>query len=128
MNGDDLPPMLRGKSVLIVEDQYLVADGILRAVETLGGRVIGPVRDCQSALQLAAEEKPDLALLDINLDGVEVYPAAKELRRMRIPMIFTTGYDRSAIAAEFTETPHLDKPVTAWGLAAALSKISHARR
>jgi CheY-like chemotaxis protein len=114
-----------GNRVLIVEDQYLVADELGRAVNQLGGEVIGPARCVEDALRLAEETRPDLALLDINLDGGSVYPAARKLRRMKIPLIFATGYDREAVIAEFQQTPHIDKPVTAWSLASALSHVLH---
>ena len=125
MNAEELPSLLRGRRVLIVEDQYLVAEEMRRAVIKLGGQVLGPVRAGDDALRIAAADRPDLALLDINLDGVMVYPMARELRRMKVPLIFTTGYDRSAVDAEFRDAPHLDKPVTPWSLAAAVSHARH---
>ncbi len=125
MNAEELPALLRGQRVLIVEDQFLVAEEMQRAVCKLGGQVLGPARDVDDALRLVAANRPHLALLDINLDGVMVYSMARELQRMNIPLIFTTGYDRSAVGAEFQDAPHLDKPVTAWSLAAAVSHARH---
>jgi hypothetical protein len=40
-------------------------------------------------------------------------------------MIFTSGYDRQAVIAEFQQTPHIDKPVTVWSLASTLSHVRH---
>jgi ApbE superfamily uncharacterized protein (UPF0280 family) len=50
------PDVLRGRRVLVVEDQYLIAEEMRRAVERLGGRVVGPVASVEGALSVAVEE------------------------------------------------------------------------
>jgi two-component SAPR family response regulator len=123
MSVDVLPTELHGLRVLVVEDQYLVANEITRAIARLGGEVVGPVPGVESALRLISEDRPDLAVLDINLNGDRVFPLARELRRMGVPLIIATGYERSAIDPEFGDAPHVTKPVTDQSLASAFSQL-----
>jgi CheY-like chemotaxis protein len=102
---------LEGRSVLIVEDQYLIADDMRALVERLGGTVLGPVSQVSAAMAALAAESPSLALLDVNLDGEEVYEVAEALRASGIPFVFTTGYDPWTIDSRFSEAPHLEKPI-----------------
>ena len=115
---------LGGRSVLVVEDQFLIAEEMRRAVENLGGRVVGPVPSVERAMMLAIKTRPDIGLLDVDLRGQEIYPVADALREAGSPVIFTTGFDRAALPAAYQDIPHLDKPVTANALAAALAALS----
>jgi CheY-like chemotaxis protein len=97
--------------VLIVEDQYLIADEMCALVERLGGTVVGPVAQVSAALAILAAGRPDLALLDVNLDGETVYTVADALQAAGTPFIFTTGYDAGTLDPRFGDTPHLEKPI-----------------
>ena len=116
-------PVLKGRSVLVVEDQYLVAQGMKRAVHDLGGKVLGPVPTVAAALAIIEVDVPDLALLDVNLGGEQIFPALLELNHRGIPYIFATGYELSVLAPEHRKTPHLEKPVTTRDLAEAVRKL-----
>ena len=61
---------LRHKKVLIVEDQYLIAADLSRALTKLGGTIAGPVASTEAAQARMAESSIDFAFLDINLDEV----------------------------------------------------------
>ncbi len=75
---------LNGKRVLIVEDEFFIADVRGKAVETAGGLVIGPFASAGEA-QKALVEDVDLAVLDINVrDGVTC-PSATQLGALGIP-------------------------------------------
>jgi CheY-like chemotaxis protein len=119
---------LSGLSVLVVEDQFLIAEEMRRAVEHLGGRVVGPVPSVEKALALALQARPDLGLLDVDLHGQEIYPVADALIEAGSPVIFATGFDRAAMPAAYKDAPHLDKPVTPHALAAALAAIQQSER
>ena len=78
--------------ILVVEDEYLIAmelDGTLR---TAGYRVIGPALDIHAALELLKAERPDAAILDVNLRGEWVTPVAEVLEAMSVPFLLATGY------------------------------------
>lgn len=53
----------------------------------------------------------DGAILDVNLGGEKVFPAADLLTERGIPFVFTTGYDASAIPVKYAEITLCEKPV-----------------
>ena len=63
----------------------------------LTARVLGPVPDMARARSILAAERPDCALLDVNLKGQFVFELAEELRARGVPAIFATGYDVSVL-------------------------------
>jgi PAS domain S-box-containing protein len=81
-------------SVLIAEDEAVLAAHLASKVKMLGYRVIGPVSSGEEAIELAEKEGPDLALLDIRLDGqLDGIQTAQGLKRWRdIPVIFLTAH------------------------------------
>lgn len=113
---------LKGRRVLIVEDQYLVADEMRRMISGLGGEVIGPVARSDAGLHLLASQPVDLAVLDINLGPENAYPLAAELIRREVPFFFATGCEPWVIPQEFHGVPRLDKPLTSRTFAEALSR------
>jgi len=110
---EDRPPcLLAGKNVLIVEDQYLIADEMSRAVTALGGKVVGPCPTVESAIERLKSEAVEFALLDLNLRGEQVIPVADALSERDIPFAFATGYEDWVIAPEHRGRPRLEKPVS----------------
>jgi DNA-binding NarL/FixJ family response regulator len=120
-------PLLTGRRVLVVEDQYLVADEMRRAVQRLDGEVVGPAPRAESALALVTESPVDLALLDINLGAENVYPLVVELLRVGTPFIFVTGCEPWTIPEAFRDAPRLEKPVTTKALTEAIQQLDAAR-
>lgn len=87
--------------VLIVEDEAAITMELEAHVAAMGHVVVGPTASCARALALAETERPDLALMDINIagprDGVET---AAELRaRFDIPVIFITAHTNPELVA-----------------------------
>jgi CheY-like chemotaxis protein len=102
---------LKGLRILVVEDEYLLADDLSHALATAGAEVLGPVASIDEAKRMiAGEVRIDAALLDINLRGEMVFPVADALDARGIPFAFTTGYDHGAIPDRFSERPRLVKP------------------
>jgi DNA-binding LytR/AlgR family response regulator len=109
---------LEGLRVLVVEDQYLIAEGLRRTVLDLGGVVAGPFSSARSALEYLDAQSVDFALLDIELgDGPDGYGVAEALERCGTPFIFATGYDHAMLPVMHQDAPHLIKPITADALA-----------
>jgi CheY-like chemotaxis protein len=101
---------LKGLRVLLVEDQMIVAMQIEDTLHAAGCEVVGPVGTLQAAIALARKEALDAAVLDVNLDGENVYPAAEELKARGIPFIFATGYGESTLPEQWRDQPRLSKP------------------
>lgn len=123
-------------SILIVEDEAVVALDLKMQLEDLGYRVVGIADDAEQAVRLATLHKPSLALMDIQLkgprDGVEV---AGELRRqMDLPVIFLTSFsDAETVRRAASTAPYgyLTKPFqikeVAAGVEVALCKAQMER-
>ncbi len=105
-------PELGGKCVLLVEDEYLLAEDLALMLKRRGARVIGPYPTVAETLTcLATGPTLDFALLDVNLRGEMVFPIADRLRASRVPFIFVTGYDPSALPPDYRMVPRLEKPL-----------------
>jgi CheY-like chemotaxis protein len=102
------------RRVLLVEDEYLLADDLRREIEAAGALVLGPVATVGEALRLLdGPDRPDAAVLDVNLGGDSVFPVARALRRLGVPFVFLTGFDPWALPRDFADVPHHEKPVDA---------------
>jgi DNA-binding response OmpR family regulator len=82
------------KTVLIVEDEYLIAMDLKLTLEGHGWRVLGPVAKVREALSLLAVELPSVALLDVNLGTELVTPLAETLKKLDVPFAVASAYDR----------------------------------
>jgi two-component SAPR family response regulator len=117
------PASLRDKRVLIVEDQYLIADDLSRALASLGGVIVGPVATTEAASAEMTQTDIDLAFLDVNLDEKMVFPLADELERRGIPFIFATGHDASILPERFKSKLRLEKPFTVHSVHEAVRQL-----
>jgi len=113
-------PQLAHKRVLVVEDDYLVAMDLVRALERAGAQVIGPAPAVDAALNALADAAPDGAILDINLGGEMAFPVADALLERGVPFVFATGYDAQVIPARFTHVKRCEKPMASEQICAAL--------
>ena len=82
---------LAGKRVLIVEDNPILAFEMIDLVNDVGGQPIGPAHSLSAALQIARLDALDGALLDIDLDGEQVWPLANELMDRGVPFVFVSA-------------------------------------
>lgn len=115
-----------GCRFLVVEDQYMIADELTRMLEQLGAEVLGPFARAETALaalEMRPGRQPDAALLDINLRGVPVFPAAEALRTRGVPILFLTSYGPAVLPPRLQGLPCLHKPVDPRQLTQALLQI-----
>lgn len=100
-----------GLRILVVEDEYLVAEYVETLLEDLGCQVLGPVPTVEEGLTIVRTELLDGALLDANLNGDSSAPLAAELRAKSIPFIVVTGYGRLKLETDtLGKAPRLTKP------------------
>jgi CheY-like chemotaxis protein len=118
----ELQSALRGRWILIVEDDCVTALDLAETLSAAGAQVIGPAGSIQTAFDLVRRgPHADIALLDIELDGASVYDVADELMKRKVPIVFTTGYERGEIPARFRAARHCEKPIGIPAIAQALS-------
>ena len=79
------------RDVFLVEDEALIRMMIADMVEELGHRVVAEAGNIQDAEPLAQSAQFDLAILDINLAGENIFPIAQILERRRMPFLFASG-------------------------------------
>jgi CheY-like chemotaxis protein len=102
---------LAGARILMVEDNGLLASSIAMYLRSLGVVVVGPAPRLKDAVHLAETMEIDGAMLDIDLDGTMVWPAADVLARRGIPFLFATGYQASLVMEQrFRDRVVLNKP------------------
>jgi len=111
---------LAHKRVLVVEDDFLVAMDIVRALERAGAEVIGPAPAVDAALNALDQTAPDGAILDINLGGEMAFPVADALLARGVPFVFATGYDAQVIPSRFIHVKRCEKPMASEQICAAL--------
>jgi PAS domain S-box-containing protein len=104
------PAALRGKRILVVEDEPLIAMDVGSSLSDAGCEVVGPAASIESAKSLIAGAAFDAALLDANLGGYPADELAAALARLNIPFIFVTGYGREGLPEAFRQGPVISKP------------------
>ncbi len=115
---------LKGRRILVVEDESLIAMEVMDYLERAGATVVGPVGRVDRALGKAEKEILDAALLDVDLNGEGCWPVADALVLRRIPFAFTTGFEGSIVMPErFAGFPYFSKPYSEEEMLAVLRKI-----
>jgi CheY-like chemotaxis protein len=117
---------LAGRRILLVEDEFLIAELMEEWLSEAGADVLGPVPSVDQALEIVENElgRLDGAVLDINLGpGRKVYPVADRLNQLGIPYVFATGDIRVIDDPAHQERPRLEKPVSREHLLGALGKL-----
>jgi CheY-like chemotaxis protein len=101
---------LPARRVLIVEDEILIGMLLEDMLGDLGYQVAASASRVEDALRLAREVDADAAILDVNLNGQEVYPVAEVLTGRGIPFVFATGYGERGLPQAYQQRPTLQKP------------------
>lgn len=97
------------RSVLILEDNGLIALELRGVVSRAGFEVLGPVATVDAGMALARQRRPDAAVLDVHVRGGDCRPLAALLHSMAVPFVLATGYDE--ISEIEGACGHLRKPV-----------------
>jgi CheY-like chemotaxis protein len=114
---------MAGRSILIVEDEMLLAMDIEEMVRSAGCSVIGPVGTVAEAVRKLRDSKPDGAILDVSLSGELVFPIADALQEAGIPFMIVTGYARDQVPERHRTRPFLQKPYKATVLIDMLGRL-----
>ena len=79
-------------TVLVVEDEFIIALDLSETVKDLGYTLEGPFADTETTLEAINKDMPDLAILDVFTADGEVYPVADRLAEAGVPIIFHSGH------------------------------------
>lgn len=101
---------LAGCRVMIVEDELLVAMMVEDTLIDQGCEVVGPFGRIVDAMRAAEAEPLDLAVLDVNVAGDNVYPVAEVLVSRDVPFVLVSGYGQDAVPANRPEWIACAKP------------------
>lgn len=115
---------LAGLRLLVVEDDYLVAADLCAALQRHGASILGPAANARRGRELMRQQRPDCALLDINLNGNLAFELASEFQSQGVGTIFTTGYDAAFLPEAFRDAPCVQKPVNLQALVQLISRSS----
>src|SRR5690349_20437605 len=99
-----------GLKVLVVEDEGSIALLIEDMLADLGCEIVASAASLAQGCAIAATAAINLAVLDINLNGKLVFPAAEILLSRNVPFVFSTGYGLSGVPEQFRNFPVLAKP------------------
>jgi|SRR5690349_16587625 len=100
------------RSILIVEDEPLIAMMLEDFLESLGHNVHASCENVADALGQIEQGGFELAILDVNLNGQTAWPVAHKLREKGIPFVIATGGHVEPPPAEFLNVPVIEKPYT----------------
>ena len=120
--------LLAGKSVLVVEDELMVAELLDDMLMGLGCEKVTRASTIERAIEVVTTSPPDAALLDVSVKGAASFPVATVLTEKEIPFVFATGYGAGALQPPWIGHGCLVKPFSIGALENALRKIFREHR
>jgi DNA-binding NarL/FixJ family response regulator len=103
------PAFLRGRQILVVEDEPLVSMMIEDVLVEAGGNIIGPAATAEEALKLLDGADVECAVLDIKLMNGSSRSVAEALAGRGIRFIVVTGIDEKQVPSEYNGAPVVQK-------------------
>lgn len=104
---------MTGRSVLVVEDDWFLADAMSRTLQAGGAEVVGPAPSVATAIRPLRTRRPDAAVLDVNLGEETAFPVADALAASGVPFLFVTAADEAMRPTRHGVIPWLPKPLEA---------------
>ena len=114
---------LASRRIFVVEDSPVVAEMLDVMLKDLGCDVVGPMGNLAIALEMAAQEAIDAAVIDLNIRGGKVFPVARALAARGIPFLMVSGYGDFSLPQEWQDRPRLTKPFSSEALEKELKAL-----
>jgi len=111
-------------SVLIVEDEWLIADDYAMTLREAGCSIVGPCASVKAALAAIGRHPIQAALLDVELFDERSFPVAERLKELGIPFAFVTGHAERELPYALRGSEVLSKPVRPSTLLAAVTRLA----
>jgi DNA-binding response OmpR family regulator len=122
-----MTPWLRGKSVLIVEDEFLIGLMLIKEIAGAGGISIGPVTSVADALKEIETRAVDAVILDAKLVDGAATDLATCLDERRVPYVVVSGYDKEDLPNGLRRAPFIAKPISVQVLLEAIEGLAAGR-
>ena len=104
-----MPDRLKGRTLLVVEDEFLILLDLQYLLENEGASVVTATTVAEG-LEAAAGDYA-AAVLDVRLPDGEVFPVAERLAARNVPLVFHSGHARiEEIEEQFPDAVMLSKP------------------
>ena len=100
--------MLARKRILVIEDEYYIADDLRRMLAEAGAKVVGPCSTVAKADEAVSAGGFDCALLDLNLSGESAIPIAEWLMDGGCRFAISTGYGTEALPKRLRGVPRIE--------------------
>lgn len=112
--------LFEGKRILVVEDEYFLADETRRRLIALKAEVVGPAGNVDDALELIENREIDAAILDVHFGDKLLFSVVNRLDELRISFVFATAEDPCIGPEQFSGFTLCDKPTELGRIARAL--------
>lgn len=112
--------------IMVVEDEVIISMTIQTSLRNLGYGVSSAVTTGEEAVERAAQDRPDLILMDIKLKGeMNGIEAAQEIQpKQKVPLIFLSAYSKGMIEPSVSSScAYLPKPFEEYELGEAIEEI-----
>ncbi len=111
-------------TVLIAEDELLIAMDVMDELDAAGFVTVGPFAKTAQAVEYCLENMPDCAVLDVRLQDGESYPLADLLAQCNVPFIFHSGHAaQSALLERYPDMRMCSKPAPCSELANLVTEL-----
>lgn len=108
---EDPESLVRGRRILVVEDEFFIAEELRHALEDLGAHVVGPVATVDAALAVVRSPDPlDGATLDMTLGRERSDEVARALQERGVPFVILSGYGERGLPEDLRQIPRCEKP------------------
>ena len=115
-------------TVLVVEDELLIALDVMDELDMAGFEAIGPFADVSRAMEFCQRKLPDCAVLDIRLRDGESYPLADWLAAQRVPVVFHSAHASvTDLKARYPQAHICPKPAVKSRLVGLVAQLVDAR-
>jgi DNA-binding response OmpR family regulator len=101
---------LNGARILLVEDEYYIADDVQRVLSGAGAEILGPFSSLSKAHSAIDAGGFDCAVIDLNLHGESAIPIADRLADAGKSFAIATGYGAGSVPDRFKDVPRIEKP------------------
>ncbi|RKQ69231.1 response regulator receiver domain-containing protein [Litorimonas taeanensis] len=111
--------------IFLAEDEAIIALSLQMDLEDMGAEVVGPFLSLEACMKSIDKVKFDAAILDIDLNGREVFPIAKKMAAQNIPFVFHTGRRHAeTVSKKFPKAKVFTKPSSPKRMYMALQEMT----